>query len=175
VTLLKDARALIERKHVPRGYGAVEALFEAAGPGSPLRIIGPFMALADSARRLFNEPEPTVVSDVLGKEATLRMFDDAIAQEGDEGMAGVPCAVPPHPPHRPPMTERSPLSQKERDIIELVAQDFMNKAGGGSSSGGTSGSGSPLPSYPRPRLEECPTRRRRTPRNPDLKASDDAA
>ena len=69
VALLKAARALLNRKHAPGSFGAAEALYEAAGPGSVLRIIGPFMALADSAGRLFKEPEPAVVSDVLGKEA----------------------------------------------------------------------------------------------------------
>jgi hypothetical protein len=36
-------------------------------------------------------------------------------------------------------------------------------------SGAGSGGGTPFPSYPRPRVEDCPTRRRRTPGNPDLK------
>jgi hypothetical protein len=41
--------------------------------------------------------------------------------------------------------------------------------GGGGSGTAGGGSGTPLPAYPRPRLEDCPTRRRRTPGNPELK------
>lgn len=86
------------------------ALHEAAGPGSALRIIGPFLALADSASRLFDEPEPTIVSDVLGKEATLKMFDDAILHE-ELGIAGVLCALPPRLPQRPPLAANLPLPE----------------------------------------------------------------
>jgi hypothetical protein len=43
--------------------------------------------------------------------------------------------------------------------------------GGSGNAGGNrgGGSGNPLASYPRPLLEDCPTRKRNTPRNPDLK------
>jgi hypothetical protein len=38
-----------------------------------------------------------------------------------------------------------------------------NRSVSGSASGGSGSSGAPLPSHPRPRLEDSPTRRRRTP------------
>jgi CheY-like chemotaxis protein len=40
---------------------------------------------------------------------------------------------------------------------------------GSTDSHGGSGGGTPLPTYTPPRLEDCPTRSRRTPLNPDLK------
>jgi len=42
-------------------------------------------------------------------------------------------------------------------------------SGSGSAGGDSGASGAPLPSYPHPRLEDCPARRRRKPSNPDLK------
>jgi len=57
-------------------------------------------------------------------------------------------------------------------------REFMRRRGGSTGqggSGGPGGSGTPLPSYPRPRIEECPTRKRNTPLNPDLKTLSDAA
>jgi hypothetical protein len=117
LTVLKEARELVNKKYArgqltdgAGGYDAVGALNTAAGPGSALRIIGPFLALADSASRLFGELEPTIVNDVLGKEATLKMFDDAILHE-ESGMAGVLCALPPRLPQRPPMAAKLPLPE----------------------------------------------------------------
>lgn len=41
---------------------------------------------------------------------------------------------------------------------------------GSGSVGGSGGAGTPLPSHPRPHLADCPTRRRCTLINPDLKS-----
>jgi DNA-binding NarL/FixJ family response regulator len=88
--------------------------------------------------------------------------------------------------------ERLSLSQREREIVSLVEQGFRNKETAGSrtqstkhshrnlakfrmllkTSGrndGGSGSGTPLPAYARPRLEDCPTRARKPLINRDLK------
>ena len=79
--------------------------------------------------------------------------------------------------------ERSPLSQREREIVALVAQGFKNKemaekmfiseqtvriCADPSRYGGKGGSGTPVPASFPLRLEHCPTRRRKPGRNSDL-------
>jgi DNA-binding NarL/FixJ family response regulator len=102
-------------------------------------------------------------------------------------------SLPPAPPTRE--RERFPLSQREREIAELVAQGFKNKEMAEKMFlseqtvkihldnvfkhlaistrtprfSGEGGSGTPVPAYSSFRLEDCPTRTRKPGRNTDLK------
>ena len=116
--------------------------------------------------------------------AAIRQF---VANDEASAMQSFPPAPPPTGER-----ERFPLSQREREIVALVAQGFNNKdmaekmsiseqtvkndlqnifdkLGVSDRFSGEGGSGTPVPACVSFRLEDCPTRTRKPGRNNELK------
>lgn len=97
LTILKEARALIERKHVQQaltdgngGFCALGAINQATtGDAISCEFPHADIPLYEASNRLYPEygrygahgSSVLYVNNVLGKQATLEMFDDAILHE----------------------------------------------------------------------------------------------